>query len=46
VIEAVLFAFLADNGNNTTDHTIISISGKEGCDILKGAKNNISKGGC
>jgi hypothetical protein len=45
-IEAVLLAFLANNGNNATDHTIISISGEEGCDILKGAKDDIGEGGC
>jgi hypothetical protein len=46
MIKAVLLAFLANNKNNIMDHTIIFISGEEGYNILKGAKNNINKGGC
>ena len=43
-IEAVLLAFLADDGHNAADQAIISIRSEERCYILERAEDDVGEG--
>ena len=45
-VEAVLLAFLADDGGNAADQARIAILTKEGCHVPKSTEDDIGKGRC